>query len=91
MNWNDLIIEKSHGIVTNENIEEFNLDFWNAINNEHNSDTPDGEFCEFNIDMWGMKLKGLYVAEWVGDKDYPNETEPAEIQLDHLAIIKAEK
>lgn len=88
MDWDNLIIEKSHGIVTEKNIDEFNVDFWYAINNEHDSNIPDGEFCEFNIDIWGMKLKGLYIAEWIGDKDYPDETEPAEIQLDQLEIVK---
>ena len=88
MSWNDLVIEKSRGIVTEKNIDKFNCDFWCAIDNEHNSDIPDGEFCEFAIDMWGMKLKGHYIAGWIGDNDYPNETEPTEIQLDYLEIVK---
>ena len=91
MNWNDLIIEKSCGIVTEKNIDDFNVAFWYAINNEHDSDTPKGELCKFTIDMWGMKLKGHYIAEWIGDDEYPNETEPCEIELDHLAIIKLKK
>lgn len=53
MNWNDLIIEKSHGIVTNKNIDDFNTAFWCAINNKHNSDTPSGELCKFTLNMWG--------------------------------------
>ena len=36
MSWNDLVIEKSRGIVTEKNIDDFNMDFWSAINNEHN-------------------------------------------------------
>ena len=44
MSWNDLVIEKSRGIVTEKNIDKFNCDFWCAIDNEHNSDIPDGEF-----------------------------------------------
>ena len=88
MSWNDLVIEKSLGIVTEKNIDKFNCDFWCAIDNEHNSDIPDGEFCEFAIDMWGMKLKGHYIAEWIGDDEYPNETGPTEIQLDYLEIVK---
>ena len=38
--------------------------------------------------MWGMKLKGYYTAEWIEDDGYPDETEPAEIQLDSLAVKK---
>ena len=38
--------------------------------------------------MWGMKLKGHYIAEWIGDDEYPNETEPCEIELDYLEIVK---
>ena len=84
MDWAEMVIALSHGVVTKDNIDKFNCDFWCAIDNEHNSDIPDGEFCEFAIDMWGMKLKGHYIAEWIGDDEYPNETEPCEIELDYI-------
>lgn len=84
MNWDDLIIENSHGVVTPENIDEFNLEFWPKVNDEHDMDTPDGQYCEFVITMWGLKLQGHYIASWIGDPEYPNETEPSEIELDYI-------
>lgn len=84
MSWNDLVIEKSRGIVTEKNIDDFNVAFWCAIDNEHNSDIPDGEFCEFAITLWGLRLRGWYTAMWVGDTDYPNETEPSDIELSYI-------
>jgi len=84
MSWNDLVIEKSRGIVTEKNIDDFNLEFWNRVNENHDSDTPDGEYCKFMFCLWGMKLIGHYYASWIGDNDYPNETEPSEIELDRI-------
>lgn len=84
MIWNNLIIENSHGVVTPENIDEFNVAFWLEINNEHDMDMPDGEYCEFKFYLWGMELMGHYYASWIGDNDYPNETEPSEIELDYI-------
>lgn len=84
MNWDDLIIENSHGVVTPDNIDMFNVEFWSEINNEHDMDTPDGQYCEFNITVLGLKLQGHYIASWIGDPEYPNETEPSEIELDYI-------
>lgn len=88
MNWDDLIIENSHGVVTPENIDEFNLEFWSEINNEHDMDMPDGAYYEFNITVWGLKLQGHYIASWIGDPEYPNETEPSEIELDYIDDLR---
>ena len=84
MDWDTLVIEKSHGIVTEENIDKFNVDFWSKIDGNHDSDTPDGEYCEFKFYLWGMELTGRYYASWIGDDEYPNETEPSEIELDNI-------
>lgn len=84
MIWNNLIIENSHGVVTPENIDEFNLAFWSKVNNEHDMDTPDGQYCEFVITLWGLRLRGWYTAMWVGDTGYPNETEPSDIELSYI-------
>lgn len=84
MSWNDLVIEKSSGIVTEKNIDDFNVQFWGVINGDHDIDTPDGEYCEFKFYLWGMELMGHYYASWIGDNDYPNETEPSEIELDYI-------
>lgn len=54
MSWNDLVIEKSRGIVTEKNIDDFNMDFWSAINNEHNSDiwSPVNKIDNLNRDFF---------------------------------------
>lgn len=84
MIWNNLIIENSHGVVTPDNIDEFNLAFWSKVNNEHDMDTPDEQYCEFVITLWGLRLRGHYIASWIGDPEYPNETEPSEIELNYI-------
>lgn len=84
MSWDEIIIENSYGIVTEKNIDDFNAQFFDVINRDHDSDTPDGEYCEFKFYLWGMELMGHYYASWIGDNDYPNETEPSEIELDYI-------
>ncbi|WPU43557.1 hypothetical protein [Limosilactobacillus reuteri] len=84
MCWNDLVIEKSRGIVTEKNIDEFNVEFWEKLNEDHDSDLPIGEYVEFKFELFGMELIGHYSAESIGDADYPNETEPGEIELDYI-------
>ena len=84
MDWNTLVIEKSHGIVTENNIDKFNCEFWEKLNDNHDSDLPVGTYVTFKMELFGMKLMGHYYAEWIGDDEYPNETEPSEIELDNI-------
>ena len=82
MTWNGLIISNSNGAITEENIDEFNVKFWSKLNEEHDSDLPDGTLVEFKTKVMGLRLAGHYCASWIGDADYPDETEPDEIELD---------
>lgn len=84
MDWNTLVIEKSYGIVTDNNIDEFNCEFWERLNDNHDSNLPAGAYVTFKMELFGMKLEGHYIAEWIGDDEYPNETEPGEIELDSI-------
>lgn len=84
MSLDESIIENSNGIVTAKNVDRFNVEFWNAISGDHDSNTPDGEYCEFKFYLWGMELMGHYYASWTGNNDYPNETEPSGIELDYI-------
>lgn len=84
MGWNSLVIKNSNGRITEMNIDEFNCDFWEKLNGDHDSDLPIGEYVEFKFELFGMELMGHYYAESIGDADYPNETEPSEIELDYI-------
>lgn len=81
MTWNELIIKGSHGAVTSENIDDFNCDFFEQLNWNHDSDDPEGTEYTFDITVWGLHLSGYYTAELVGDPDNPKETEPSNIEL----------
>lgn len=35
MDWNGAIIELSNGVVTEENVNEFNMDFYEKVASEH--------------------------------------------------------
>lgn len=84
MDWAEMVIALSHGVVTKDNIDKFNCDFWEKLNGVHDSDLPIGEYVEFKFELFGMELMGHYYAESIGDADYPNETEPSEIELDYI-------
>lgn len=87
MDWNEIIITLSHGIVTKDNIDKFNCDFWEKLNREHDSNLPTGTYVDFKFELFGMKLRGHYYTELIGDDEYPNETEPSEIELDYIDNI----
>lgn len=84
MDWNNSVIENSHGRITEKNIDEFNVAFWEKLNEDHDSDLPIGEYVEFKFELFGMELTGHYCAASIGDADYPSETEPGEIELDYI-------
>lgn len=84
MSWDNLVIENSYGAVTEKNIDKFNVEFLAKLNGDHDSDLPDGEYVEFKVEIMGLELMGHYIASWIGDNDYPNETEPSEIELDYI-------
>ena len=84
MDWNSLVIKNSNGRITDKNIDEFNVEFWEKLNGDHDSDLPIGTYVEFKFELFGMELMGHYYADSIGDDEYPNETEPSEIELDYI-------
>ena len=84
MDWNSLVIENSNGRVTEKNIDEFNVKFWEKLDEDHDSDLPIGSYVEFKFELFGMELMGHYYTESIGDDEYPSETEPSEIELDYI-------
>ena len=85
MCWNTLVIENSNGRITEKNIDEFNVNFWEKLDDDHDTDLPVGTYVTFNFELFGMKLRGHYYADLTGgDDEYPNETEPSEIELDYI-------
>lgn len=84
MDWNNSVIENSHGRIMEKNIDKFNLKFWEKLNGDHDSDLPIGAYVEFKFELFGMELMGHYCAESIGDADYPNKTGPGEIELDYI-------
>lgn len=84
MDWDSLIIENSNGRITENNIDEFNVEFWEKLNGDHDIDLPIGAYVEFKFELFGMELMGHYYADSIGDDECPSETEPSEIELDYI-------
>ena len=80
MDWNGAIIELSNDVVTEENVNEFNMDFYEKVASEHDSDIKAGSVISNTVTVWGMELVVDYVAA-VDDEEYPDETEPCDIEL----------
>lgn len=83
--WNDEIIKQSKGIINGENIDKFNCDFYEEVSSNHNSSIKDGTPCKYSVKVDGLKIEGTYIASWIGDIDYPDETEPYEITIDKVS------
>ena len=84
--WDDEIIKQSKGIINEENIDKFNCDFYMEVSSNHNSSIKDGTPCKYSVKVDGLKIEGTYIASWIGDTDYPDETEPYEIAIDKVSI-----
>lgn len=84
MDWDNLIIKYSNEIITSSNIDSFNCKFLEILNNNHNSNILPNTECSFNLNVLGINLKGSYIATWIGDNDYPNETCPSQIMVESI-------
>lgn len=80
MSWNQLVIELSEGVATKENIDVFNMVFYLVLSSEHDSDMGAGQQVTTTVKVWDTELVVTYVAEAIDD-EYPDETEPADIEL----------
>lgn len=76
--FDELIIKNSK--ITVNTIEQFDLDFWSAINEQHDSNIPAGTVCQYSIMVDGVKCEGVYTAN-IDDDDYPDETTPDNIEI----------
>lgn len=76
--FDELVIKNSK--ITINTIEQFNLDFWQVINDGHDSSIPAGTVCQYSIMVDGIKCEGVYIAN-IDDDNYPDETTPDNIEI----------
>ena len=76
--FDELVIKNSK--ITRNTIEQFDLDFWQIINDGHDSSIPVGTVCQYSIMVDGIKCEGFYIAN-IDDDSYPDETTPDNIKI----------
>lgn len=80
MDWDQMIIELSDGVATEENVDVFLMVFYSRLSTEHDSNMEWGQEVIKKMEVLGVKLTVSYVADYF-DNATTYETEPENIEL----------